>query len=795
MRDGQIIIVHVSDLHRGSKAIVPDDALVAHFCDDVTNGYKRDNEQLPAGAPRMPMADEVDVLVVSGDLTATAERDEFESVEAVLERLRAAFPRVDRERVIVVPGNHDVSWVKSRAAYTLEPAATAAMQAEALREESELRLDLDACPPCLYRRATQPPAAYGYDDRLAEFCTFYERYYQTRRSFSLHDRTKQFGIFDAFTQELGVVIVGFSSCDANDHLWRRGRIHPQAILEAASELDRRGWTRQRTMRVAVWHHNVHGGPYQLDFLDSSATHLLAEVGFSVGLHGHLHEVFARAPAVHRRDLLVLGAGSMSARRHERPDSVPLQYNVISLDPRTGQGWVHIRSRTPTGTWGGPAQHGAGRNTAWLAIEAQTTRDVRFFPSVEHSDFSVDIERRLSRSRQVCFVGAGLNALTHRIRSLIVERARTNQFEARICFGNPYAPDVRARLVEEERGDVKPDVAADGILNRASSLVEQARGIPGVRVSFFNNYPTLSVFRFDDVYYSYPMGYRRLGNTCPALRVETGHPYAQFLDDQIDKYLADSVDADELLRSRERMGCAHFAHPERIRQLAVFVIPPDHSLLCQEGNELIGLSSRGEQYVDGDLRLFRRFTREAAGYGLHVTVVDVMYVEESQLAALTSEVCNIARRVAPFPLTLDSIEDEFSWRHNVVIRCSDRSGNLERLHFELSHRLLPVCLGTNYTLNSNLRSQLQGLTTRDELFLHAYHTPYVFQRYRPHITLASGIDAAPEDRAKLRAIAERRLSRALSAGDIPINSICVLHRGLEDQHWKLTHFPLGRGGGI
>jgi predicted phosphodiesterase len=802
MRDGQVVIVHVSDLHRSTRAAVSDAELTAHFRDDVHNGYARDNEHLERSglrAPHLPAPEDVDLLIVSGDLTASGAEEEFNRTEQVLEKLRGNFPTVDRERVIIVPGNHDISWSESQAAYALEEDPSPAKQADAFREESELRLDLEACPPRLRRRI----ANNHYENRLAEYERFHDRYYEGKRSFPRNDRARHFGIFDDFAESLGIVVVGFSSCDTNDHLWRRGRIHPEAILCAAAELDRRGWTRRKAMRIAVWHHNVHGGPYQLDFLDSSATHLLAEVGFSIGFHGHLHELIAHTPAMHRRDLLVVGAGSMSARANERPDSVPLQYNVIGINPRTGQGWIHIRSRTPAGAWGLDANHGANRDAAWLPLQAMGPREVTFFQSVQHSDFTAEIERRLRTSKRVCFVGTGLSALTERIREVIVSRARENQLEARICFGNPYAPDVRARLIEEERGDLKPVLAAEGILRRARALVEHARGLPNVQVSFFNNYPTLSIFRFDHIYYSYPMGYRRLGNTCPALRVEAGHVHAQFLDEQIEKYLADAVDANELLHRRERTA-AEFRHPDRIKQLAVFLVPAESSSLARDVRALFEASDPPD-----DVRVFRRSSAELLEYGLHVTVVDVMYVEDSQIPTIESEVRDVARRAAPFPLMLDKVNTDFGLRRNIVIECSDQSGNLERLHFEMAHRLLPVSLGTNYTLNPTVMSKLQGLTSRDQLFLREYSTPYLFQGYRPHFTLASASTA--KDRASIRTTVERRLRGALMAQQVRIDAVWIFHRKLPrgnaspaditgdpgslggPDSWTRIKIPLGRDG--
>src|SRR5205085_2212274 len=246
----------------------------------IRNGYSRDNDQLPRTAPKLPTADEVDLVILSGDLTQRADPDEFMRAKGFLEGLIRHLPRVDASRVIIVPSNHDVCWVHSRAAYEEDPAPTPENTAAAMLQESNFRLEWNSWPPKLFRRIDNRVGNEQYRDRLKSFNAFLESFYEGS---SIVAGTPDSGylIFDAFAEELGIVVVGFSSCTLNDHVWRRGWIHSNSILSAAAELDRRGLARDKTLRIAVWHHNVYGGPDKSDFMDPNVTRLMADLGFSI----------------------------------------------------------------------------------------------------------------------------------------------------------------------------------------------------------------------------------------------------------------------------------------------------------------------------------------------------------------------------------------------------------------------------------------------------------------------------------------------------------------------------------
>jgi hypothetical protein len=112
-------ILHISDIHRASEAPTSNTTLLGKLQDDIFCTYEEDNKRLDSNEPQLGRPD---LIVVSGDLTQCADEAEFKIALGFLEGL---LPLVDnkRQRVILVPGNHDVSWTIAAQSYLSATAA------------------------------------------------------------------------------------------------------------------------------------------------------------------------------------------------------------------------------------------------------------------------------------------------------------------------------------------------------------------------------------------------------------------------------------------------------------------------------------------------------------------------------------------------------------------------------------------------------------------------------------------------------------------------------------------------
>lgn len=115
-KNNEVLILHISDLHRTPKAELSNEDLWGTLRNDIYNTYG-DTEFGP-DEPQLPTPEEIDLIVVSGDVTQTASPEEYTEAEQFLCQLATELLGGNKTRLIIVPGNHDVSWNYSRGAYT-----------------------------------------------------------------------------------------------------------------------------------------------------------------------------------------------------------------------------------------------------------------------------------------------------------------------------------------------------------------------------------------------------------------------------------------------------------------------------------------------------------------------------------------------------------------------------------------------------------------------------------------------------------------------------------------------------
>jgi hypothetical protein len=216
-----LTILHLSDLHRDPAHEVTNTALLASL--------ERDRDRYRTESPAIP---DPDLVVVSGDIvhgvspTAADSEGELErqyaQAEGFLAGLAESFVGGDRERVVIVPGNHDVSYFHTLRSMRRLPITltnqkgrdTAIANARRLWSPGS-RLRWSWGEFCFYE-VTDPDT---YAARFGAFCRFYARFYRGTRSYSLK-ADEQYDIFDY--PRYNVTIVGLNSCHDNDPLNKQG---------------------------------------------------------------------------------------------------------------------------------------------------------------------------------------------------------------------------------------------------------------------------------------------------------------------------------------------------------------------------------------------------------------------------------------------------------------------------------------------------------------------------------------------------------------------------------------------
>lgn len=332
-------VLHISDLHRDLSDEVANEWLL--------DSLARDFDQFDEQTPQIVRPT---LCIVSGDLVHgvvpdTKDADEemkkqYAQAEEFLVGLADRFFNGDRERVVILPGNHDVclndvmSGVQ-RIEIPTEPEKKLMLVDELFAPKSKLRWSWHEM--CFFRITNSEM----YRDRFRYFASTYNSFYQSKRTYQPAPE-QQFDVFDF--ANLGFCVVTLNSCFNNDPLRRAGAFHPNTLTEACRALrqsSRVGW-----LAAAAWHHNLVGGPTQDDYLDAGFLQLLIDAGASLGFHGHQHlpECFDERYRLGKnpRKITIVSASTLCAEPSNLRPGVPRSYNIVELDTGNWVGRIHQR---------------------------------------------------------------------------------------------------------------------------------------------------------------------------------------------------------------------------------------------------------------------------------------------------------------------------------------------------------------------------------------------------------------------------------------------------------------------
>lgn len=230
-----------------------------------------------------------DVIVVPGDLAEAALPAEYQQVHRFLSDLSSGL-RLDSQRVVTVPGNHDVNWF--------------------------------ACQAYLYGQLAvgkrpEPPYYPKWDAYSALL---------TQLHGSPLDAEEPWQIIEF--PDLGIVIAAFNSTMEETHKIHRGHLGERQIQWFARKLRR--YLGEEWLRIGVLHHNpVRGaGNDSSHLVDVDLfTDRLAST-LDLVLHGHTHET--RLAALGPDGLPVLGVGSAGVETEARAPEIPNQYQLVKI---------------------------------------------------------------------------------------------------------------------------------------------------------------------------------------------------------------------------------------------------------------------------------------------------------------------------------------------------------------------------------------------------------------------------------------------------------------------------------
>lgn len=327
-KETPIRILHLSDLH------IPegDDPLSRLL------PLSRDLEDPEEGLG----IEQLDYLVISGDLTNKATPAEFEKAYQFISKLIERF-KLSAERCIIVPGNHDMSWAEQ----VYEFKSKSAVKVETLSAGTYL----EEARGYLIRNAERYPL------RFNNFGKFYHSLIQKPYPLTFEEQCESILFTDSGIQFLTMN----SSWEIDEFFPDRSSVNHSALVRGIDKADQQVKRAKEVntlpqdaqiLRIAVWHHPVTGN----EKIENDAfLEQLRKADVKVCLHGHVHE--ERADIIGywhpTRQIRIIGGGSFGAPTAARPESVPRLYNLLEINRDLSTIKVHTRClRKQDGAWQG-----------------------------------------------------------------------------------------------------------------------------------------------------------------------------------------------------------------------------------------------------------------------------------------------------------------------------------------------------------------------------------------------------------------------------------------------------------
>ena len=394
----KITVLHLSDLHRDPTSPLKNANLLQSLITDAGR-YTRELSR-------------PDLAIISGDIIYGAKTaggalqeiaSQYEEAGKFLVDLAKEFFNGNRGKIVLVPGNHDVNWVNSKAAMAPLELDKSSNDANEQKLALVRELLMDENTNCRVSRQTleffKIVDFNEYKLRFEAFSEFYKEFYEGNRTFSL-EPDSQYNIFDF--PEFGVVIVGFNSCHNNDHCNVEGRINYACVAAATQEL--RDVKYKGLTRIGVWHHDTKGPPRRFDYMDSAVLQNLIDAGFTIGFHGHQHRDEVAEVTFHLGKLkkfTVLSAGTLCAGPRDLPSGYKRKYNIIELDLENLKATANVRemknSIFEAPIWG------AGEITQFGAMSCEIELEQQWFNDFAVNDRNADILKAISEAEELITV--------------------------------------------------------------------------------------------------------------------------------------------------------------------------------------------------------------------------------------------------------------------------------------------------------------------------------------------------------------------------------------------------------
>lgn len=258
-----------------------------HMCNE--EDLQRYKLQLKTDLIRNHEIDKLDYILICGDLTQIASKHEFNLAYEFIKEISERFS-VKNEKIIIVPGNHDLDWESCKIA---------------MNETSEI-VDREV-----------------YRDKFNNFSKYF---YKPLCGIEYPLDEKKQGILKILDDDK-FIFLELNSSYSIDHINRqKSGINISSLYETLDKLlDDRKYDEYK--KFAVFHHPISGK----EQMNNEFLQILSQHKFTACFHGHIHQSEYNFSMYDMNiGINIIGSGTFGAPTKELIPGIPLQYNLIEI---------------------------------------------------------------------------------------------------------------------------------------------------------------------------------------------------------------------------------------------------------------------------------------------------------------------------------------------------------------------------------------------------------------------------------------------------------------------------------
>lgn len=176
------------------------------------------------------------------------------------------------------------------------------------------------------------------------------------------------------------------------------------------------------------------------------------------------------------------------------------------------------------------------------------------------------------------------------------------------------------------------------------------------------------------------------------------------------------------------------------EFGVYFVPENNTNFYEKGSKIVGYDIRERKTITnnqiGDIPINKEWNRSSQKFGFHMTLTDIVTIEEKQLPNIISYISNTFNKICgkkTISLECNNL-DIIGNRKNILGIKVNKTEHLQRLHNSLIE-IQKEGSSSFYTRKKEIDPEWENLLTETQKNnMKKYLSPYILSEFEPHFTL-------------------------------------------------------------